>query len=94
MNEPDRSAREELLARILADFDLERLRNRKPSTFSGSERRRVEVTDEMTVLDLYELNVRASSPSFQVPNKETLVAHGLRHVEGRVAGTATFQCPH
>lgn len=43
MNEPDRSAREKLLAGILADFDLERLRRRKPSTLSGGERRRVEV---------------------------------------------------
>jgi lipopolysaccharide export system ATP-binding protein len=43
MNEPDRSARSERLERILKDFDLERLRRRKPPTLSGGERRRVEV---------------------------------------------------
>lgn len=43
MSEPDRPAREKLMAGILADFDLERLRHRKPSTLSGGERRRVEV---------------------------------------------------
>jgi len=43
MNEPDVVVRVERLERILSNFDLERLRGRKPSTLSGGERRRVEV---------------------------------------------------
>lgn len=41
--EPDPAARTERLERILAEFDLDRLRLRKPSSLSGGERRRVEV---------------------------------------------------
>lgn len=43
MNEPDPAERATRLEDILSDFDLERLRSRKPSTLSGGERRRVEV---------------------------------------------------
>jgi lipopolysaccharide export system ATP-binding protein len=41
--EPDPAARAERLESILAEFDLDRLRLRKPSSLSGGERRRVEV---------------------------------------------------
>jgi len=41
--EPERAARSERLEQILAEFDLARLRQRKATTLSGGERRRVEV---------------------------------------------------
>lgn len=43
INEPEPVARASRLERILKDFDLGRLRARKPATLSGGERRRVEV---------------------------------------------------
>ena len=43
INEPDPAARVLRLEHILKDFDLGKLRARKPATLSGGERRRVEV---------------------------------------------------
>lgn len=43
MEEPDKIVRAARLEEIMNDFDLDRLRRRKPSTLSGGERRRVEV---------------------------------------------------